>query len=84
MTLVEIEQGNGTWATISPDSIYTVSGLNYTLINRGASGMFRYSEPVDFEPIKDTEILVQYLRHIGDTVRASTFTERPRFLIVRK
>lgn len=84
VTLVEIEQGNGTWATISPDSIYTVSGLNYTLINRGASGMFRYSEPVDFEPIKDTEILVQYLRHIGDTVRASTFTERPRFLIVRK
>lgn len=84
VVLVEIEQPNGTWAPISPDSIYTLSGLNYTLINRGASGMFRYSEPIEFEPIKDTEILVQYLRHIGDTVRASTFSERPRFLIVRK
>lgn len=80
----EIEQQDGTWKPICPDSVYTLSGLNYTLINRGASGMFRYSEPMTYEPIKDTEILVQYLRHIGDTVRATTFSDRPRFLIVRK
>lgn len=78
---VEIEQPDGTWQPIDDKAVYTVSGLNYTLINCGAGGMFRFSEPIDYEPVKDTEILIRYLHHLGDTVRESSIVGRPRFEI---
>ena len=78
---VEVEQADGNWQPIDDEAVYTLSGLNYTLINRGASGMFRYAEPIAYEPLKDTEILTRYLHQLGDTVRMSSISGRPRFVI---
>ena len=78
---VEIELPDGTWAPIDDEAVYTLSGLNYTLVNCGASGIFRFAEPIDYEPIKDTEVLTRYLKQIGDTVRESSISGRPRFVI---
>lgn len=78
---VEIEQADGTWQPINKEAVYTISGLNYTLINRGASGIFRYAEPIDYEPVKDTEVLTRYLHQLGDTVRECSISGRPRFAV---
>ena len=76
---VEVEQADGSWTPIEDEAVYTISGLNYTLINRGASGIFRYAEPINYEPVKDTEVLTRYLKQLGDTVRECSISGRPRF-----
>ena len=62
---------NGIWTPVDPERTYTVGGLDYTLVNKGASGMFAEGVPVPFEPIKDTEAILQYLHSLGDTIPAA-------------
>lgn len=85
IVLMEVQSSDGAgWQPIDPQAVYTVGGLDYTLVNRGASGMFRYAEPLYCPDMKDTEMLVTYLRHLGDTIRRTDyplhFTD-PRFMV---
>ena len=72
---MEVMSDDGRWQLIDPDATYTVSGLNYTLLSGGASGMFRYAQPLPAEDIKDTDILLRYLQHLNDTIRISQYPE---------
>ncbi len=72
---MEVQAEDGTWLPIDPEASYTVSGLSYTLLSGGASGMFRYAQPVPVDAIKDTEVLLRYLHMLGDTIRASRYPE---------
>lgn len=72
---MEVETADGKWEVIDPAASYTVSGLNYTLLSGGASGMFRYAEPMQTEDMKDTDILLRYLQLLGDTIRANRYPE---------
>lgn len=72
---MEVETADGKWEAIDPEASYTVSGLNYTLLSGGASGMFRYAEPMQTEDMKDTDILLRYLQLLGDTIRANRYPE---------
>ena len=72
---MEVETANGSWLPVNPEAVYTVSGLNYTLLSGGASGMFRYARPMEAEDIKDTEVLQRYLHMLGDTIRTSQYPE---------
>ncbi len=72
---MEVMSNDGRWQLIDPDATYTVSGLNYTLLSGGASGMFRYAQPLPAEDIKDTDILLRYLQHLNDTIRFSQYPE---------
>ena len=72
---MEVQTEDGTWLPIDPEASYTVSGLSYTLLSGGASGMFRYAQPVPVDAIKDTEVLLRYLHMLGDTIRASRYPE---------
>ncbi len=73
---MEVEVAKGRWCPVDPDAVYSVSGLNYTLLSGGASGMFRYAKPLPMEEdIKDTEVLLRYLHLLGDTIRASQYPE---------
>ena len=75
----------GKWSDINPKAVYTISGLNYTLLNQGASGMFRYAKPIPSDDMKDTDILLTYLRLLGDTIRAAQYPEdinEKRFTVV--
>ena len=69
------DERTGQWSPIDPQADYTISGLDYTLLNMGAAGMFRYATPLPSETMKDTEILLNYLHLSGDTVRASRYPE---------
>ena len=72
------------WAPIDPKATYTVGGLDYTLLNHGASGMFRHAERLYCPDMKDTEMLVTYLRNLGDTVRRTDYPldfTAPRFML---
>jgi len=78
------DRKDGSWSPVDPEAVYTVGGLNYTLLNCGSSGMFRYAEPLPCPEIPDTEILVRYLHFLGDTVRASDYPQpslAPRFSV---
>ena len=72
---MEVEAEDGSWLPVDPEMVYTVSGLNYTLLSGGASGMFRYARPMETEDIKDTEVLQRYLHMLGDTIRTSQYPE---------
>ncbi len=72
---------DGNWTPIDPERTYTVGGLDYTLVNKGASGMFAEGVPVPFEPIKDTEALLHYMHSLGDTVPAAYAEPRGLFSV---
>ncbi len=72
---MEVEVKKGEWRPVDPQARYTVSGLNYTLLSKGASGMFRYAQPMMTENMKDTEVLLRYLQMLGDTIRAAQYPE---------
>lgn len=63
------------WATINPQRVYTVSGLDYTLLNQGAACMFRYASPLPCDNIKDTDVLLRYLQSTGDTIRLKDYPQ---------
>lgn len=60
VTCIEIQRGNQ-WQPIDPNQSYTIAGLNYTLLNQGADGMFRYAKPLPFTPIKDIDCVRMYI-----------------------
>lgn len=77
----EVER-NGCWQPIDPSAIYTLGGINYTLINGGASGMFATAHPVECDPVKDTEVLLTYLHQLGDIIPTSYSIPQHRFMVV--
>ena len=80
---MEVLNDNNQWVPIDPNQTYTVGGLNYTLTSGGASGMFRMMHPIPCNPIKDTEILQQYIQSLGDTVRAEQYAMPDKRFSVR-
>lgn len=64
---------NGCWQPIDPTATYTIGGLNYTLVNGGASGMFASAQPIDCEPIKDINVLLRYFHILGDVIPANRY-----------
>lgn len=70
------------WKPIDLQAIYTIGGLDYTLLRQGSSYMFRYAVPLPCEHILDTEVLIRYLHAMGDTVRVCDYpfpNPQPRF-----
>ena len=72
---MEVEDEQGNWKPIDREAIYTISGLDYTLLHYGASGMFRQAEPMDVEEMKDTDVLLRYLHLLGDTILETQYPE---------
>lgn len=71
---------NGIWTPIDPERIYTMGGLNYTLVNKGASGIFMHSRPLPCDPMKDTEAIVAYLKSMSGEVGEQYKEAQGRFI----
>ncbi len=72
---------------IDLNATYTIGGLDYTLLQKGAAGMYRYSTPLPCEPMKDTEVVLSYIKHLGDTIPAFLYGNEKgqvRFAVVKK
>lgn len=76
----EVER-DGQWQPIDPTATYTLAGLNYTLVNSGASGMFAGVKLINCEPMKDTDILLTYLHQLGDVVPDTYSNIQNRFIV---
>ncbi len=75
ITCMEVAMPDGSWQKIDPNETYIISGLDYTLRNLGAAGMFRYATPMAAQDMKDTDILLRYIHILGDTIRSNQYPE---------
>ena len=64
-----------TWKAIDPNKVYTVGGLDYTLVKCGVSGAFRFAKPISCPDLKDTEIFARYISRLGDTIPADMYPQ---------
>ncbi|MCQ2343248.1 MAG: bifunctional metallophosphatase/5'-nucleotidase [Paludibacteraceae bacterium] len=69
---VEIER-HGEWVPVAPDSVYTVGGQSYNLVCGGSSGMLLGTTQLPIEHISDAETLNQYIKLLGDTIKANPY-----------
>lgn len=70
---VEVENADGSWSPINPESTYTVAGQSYIMRSSGASGMFRHFEVVDGPLMTDVDAVLAYLQYLNDTISASRY-----------
>ncbi len=73
VTSAEVER-DGQWTALQPDSIYTVGGQSYVIINKGASGALHYLYELPCDHVSDITAAAQYLHKLG-TVRAAVYSK---------
>lgn len=76
----EVEKG-GEWCPVNPEQVYSLGGLNYTLVNKGAGGIFVRSHAMTCEPMKDTEAIVAFLESMQGQVSEVYKEPQGRFIV---
>ncbi len=72
---------NNQWQPMDPQRTYTLGGLNYTLTNKGAAGMFACGQELQCEPVKDITAIIAYIQSLGDTLPQEYAQPQGRFSI---
>lgn len=76
---VEVEK-NGQWKPLDCKADYTISGLDYTILNNGGSGLFRDATDKECLYIRDVDVLEEYIHSLGDTIPESYRQSRQNFM----
>lgn len=66
---LEVQNADGEWQPICPDSTYTIGGQSYILISGGASNMYGETKKVSGPGATDVEAVENYIKALGDTVQ---------------